>query len=97
LAELAARLPQLLEAMRPVGSGLELHSTLDRICETAAALTGARYAAIGVVAEDGDGLVDFVHQGVGTAPPAGSGACPTGARGCWEPSSGTRSRSGSRI
>ena len=47
--------PQLLEAMRAVGSGLELHSTLDRICETAAELTDARYAAIGVVAEDGRG------------------------------------------
>ncbi|MFI2431696.1 GAF domain-containing sensor histidine kinase [Streptomyces sp. NPDC018693] len=50
--------------MRSVGSGLELHSTLDRICETAAALTRARYAAIGVVAEDRDGLSEFVHHGV---------------------------------
>ncbi|WP_435835468.1 sensor histidine kinase [Streptomyces avermitilis] len=58
-----ARVPQLLEAMRSVGSGLELHSTLDRICETAAELANARYAAIGVVAEDGDGLADFVHHG----------------------------------
>ncbi|MFE0739599.1 histidine kinase, partial [Streptomyces sp. NPDC058855] len=37
----AARVSRLLEAMRSVGSGLELHSTLERICETAAALTGA--------------------------------------------------------
>ncbi|GAA3989425.1 hypothetical protein GCM10022232_23900 [Streptomyces plumbiresistens] len=42
--------------MRSVGSGLELHSALDRNGETAAALTGARYAAIGVLAEDGEGL-----------------------------------------
>ncbi|MEI7034046.1 GAF domain-containing protein [Streptomyces pratensis] len=63
-AELTARVPRLLEAMRSVGAGLELHSTLDRICETAAELTQARYAAIGVVDERGPGLSDFVTHGV---------------------------------
>ncbi|MER8042651.1 GAF domain-containing protein [Streptomyces sp. NPDC094032] len=63
--ELTARVPQLLEAMRSVGTGLELHTTLDRICETAAELADARYAAIGVVDEEGDGLSDFVTFGVG--------------------------------
>ncbi|MFC9702590.1 GAF domain-containing sensor histidine kinase [Streptomyces sp. NPDC056943] len=63
--ELTARVPQLLEAMRSVGTGLELHSTLDRICETAAELADARYAAIGVVDDEGDGLSDFVTFGVG--------------------------------
>ncbi|MFJ6350200.1 GAF domain-containing sensor histidine kinase [Streptomyces sp. NPDC092046] len=63
--ELTARVPQLLEAMRSVGTGLELHSTLDRICETAAELADARYAAIGVVDEEGKGLSDFVTYGVG--------------------------------
>ncbi|MFE1906641.1 GAF domain-containing sensor histidine kinase [Streptomyces gardneri] len=62
--ELTARVPQLLEAMRSVGTGLELHSTLDRICETAAELADARYAAIGVVDEEGEGLSDFVTFGV---------------------------------
>ncbi|QNE76177.1 GAF domain-containing protein [Streptomyces finlayi] len=62
--ELTARVPQLLEAMRSVGTGLELHSTLDRICETAAELAGARYAAIGVVDATGEGLSDFVTYGV---------------------------------
>ncbi|WP_137994518.1 sensor histidine kinase [Streptomyces vilmorinianum] len=65
--ELTARVPQLLEAMRSVGTGLELHSTLDRICETAAELAGARYAAIGVVDEEGKGLSDFVTFGVDDA------------------------------
>ncbi|MEU3395702.1 GAF domain-containing sensor histidine kinase [Streptomyces filamentosus] len=63
--ELTARVPQLLEAMRSVGTGLELHTTLDRICETAAELADARYAAIGVVDEEGKGLSDFVTHGVG--------------------------------
>ncbi|HEY9371903.1 GAF domain-containing sensor histidine kinase [Streptomyces sp.] len=62
--ELTARVPQLLEAMRSVGTGLELHSTLDRICETAAELAGARYAAIGVIDDEGEGLSDLVTHGV---------------------------------
>ncbi|MFJ9633097.1 GAF domain-containing sensor histidine kinase [Streptomyces sp. NPDC101175] len=68
-AELAARVPQLLAAMRSVGSGLEPHATLERICEAAAMLTGARYAGLGVVDEDGDSLSDFAFHGVdaGTA------------------------------
>ncbi|MFE2744162.1 GAF domain-containing sensor histidine kinase [Streptomyces scopuliridis] len=62
-AETAARVPQLLEAMCSVGTGLGQHSTLDRICETAAELAGARYAAIGVLDEGGEGLSDFVTYG----------------------------------
>ncbi|MFP3989292.1 GAF domain-containing protein [Streptomyces sp. E11-3] len=62
--ELAARLPQLLEAMVSVGSGLRLHSILDRIAETAASLTGAEFAAIGVINDEGDGLSDFVTYGI---------------------------------
>ncbi|MEU6258672.1 GAF domain-containing protein [Streptomyces sp. NPDC047043] len=80
-AELAAHVPQLLEAVRSLGSGLELHSTLDRICEIAAALTGARYAAIGVVDEDGDGLADFVYHGLGEETARSIGRLPDGRKG----------------
>ncbi|MFI7005715.1 GAF domain-containing sensor histidine kinase [Streptomyces sp. NPDC050145] len=80
-AELTARVPQLLEAMRSVGTGLELHSTLDRICETAAELAGARYAAIGVVAEDGKGLSDFVYHGLDEETARRIGRLPDGHRG----------------
>ncbi|MBD0423535.1 GAF domain-containing protein [Streptomyces sp. TRM S81-3] len=80
-AELLARVPKLLDAMRSVGSGLELHSTLDRICETAADLANARYAAIGVVAEDGEGLADFVHHGVDEAAARRIGRLPDGRKG----------------
>ncbi|WP_434592283.1 GAF domain-containing protein [Streptomyces sp. A5-4] len=79
--ELTARVPQLLEAMRSVGTGLELHSTLDRICETAAELAGARYAAIGVVDEEGDGLSDFVTYGVTEESAARIGRLPDGRKG----------------
>ncbi|MFD8641479.1 GAF domain-containing sensor histidine kinase [Streptomyces zaomyceticus] len=76
--ELTARVPQLLEAMRSVGTGLELHSTLDRICETAAELADARYAAIGVVDDEGKGLSDFVTFGVDEATAVRIGRRPDG-------------------
>ncbi|MEU9850293.1 GAF domain-containing protein [Streptomyces sp. NPDC047985] len=80
-AELAARVPELLEAMRFVGTGLELHSTLDRICETAAELARCRYAAIGVVDEEGTGLADFVTHGVPDEVAHAIGRRPDGRRG----------------
>ncbi|MFF9857040.1 sensor histidine kinase [Streptomyces tendae] len=80
-AELLARVPKLLDAMRSVGSGLGLHSTLNRICETAADLAHARYAAIGVVDEDGDGLTDFVHHGLDEATVRRVGHLPDGRKG----------------
>lgn len=79
--ELTARVPQLLEAMRSVGAGLELHSTLDRICETAAELADARYAAIGVVDTEGRGLSDFVTHGISSADARKIGHRPDGKRG----------------
>ncbi|MFH8566553.1 GAF domain-containing sensor histidine kinase [Streptomyces sp. NPDC017988] len=79
--ELASRVPQLLEAMRSVGTGLELHTTLDRICETAAELADAHYAAIGVVSEDGDGLCDFVFHGIDARTAERIGRLPDGHKG----------------
>ncbi|MFF7883279.1 GAF domain-containing sensor histidine kinase [Streptomyces sp. NPDC007896] len=73
--------PRLLEAVRSIGSGLELHSTLDRICEKAAELADARYAAIGVVAEDGEGLADFVFHGVDEETARRIGQLPDGHKG----------------
>ncbi|MFE5395711.1 GAF domain-containing sensor histidine kinase [Streptomyces sp. NPDC056568] len=80
-AEFLARVPRLLDAMRSVGSGLELHSTLHRICETAADLADARYAAIGVLDEDGEGLAAFVHHGVDEATARRIGHLPDGRKG----------------
>ncbi|MFE2047491.1 sensor histidine kinase [Streptomyces sp. NPDC059459] len=80
-AEFLARVPRLLDAMRSVGSGLELHSTLHRICETAADLADARYAAIGVVDEDGEGLAAFVHHGVDERTARRIGRLPDGRKG----------------
>ncbi|GGN56395.1 histidine kinase [Streptomyces albiflavescens] len=53
------RLPALLEAVLSVGSDLELRATLRRIVEGAAELTGARYAALGMVGPGHEGLTEI--------------------------------------
>ncbi|WP_369246405.1 GAF domain-containing protein [Streptomyces sp. R41] len=53
------RLPALLEAVLSVGTDLELRATLQRIVDGAAELTGARYAALGVVDPGHDGLMEI--------------------------------------
>ncbi|MGG2464818.1 GAF domain-containing protein [Streptomyces sp. RGM 3693] len=68
-----SRLPQLLEAMVAIGSDLDVHRVLHRIAETAASLTGARYAAVEVLDEDGDGLRDLITHG---SPPEGRPTAP---------------------
>ncbi|MCT2589297.1 GAF domain-containing protein [Streptomyces sp. N2-109] len=60
----AARLPQLLEAMSDLGTGSELHSTLERIVHTAARVADCRYAAVGVLARGREGLEHFVTHGL---------------------------------
>ncbi|MEW1658571.1 GAF domain-containing protein [Streptomyces sp. NPDC093707] len=65
--------PQLLEAMVAIGSDLDVHRALHRIAETAASLTGARYAAVEVLDEDGDGLRDLITHGT---PPEDRPAAP---------------------
>ncbi|WP_225821141.1 GAF domain-containing protein [Streptomyces naphthomycinicus] len=50
------RLPPLLEAVLSVGSELELRTTLQRIVDGAAELTGARYAALGTTGPGQEGL-----------------------------------------
>ncbi|MFN8077035.1 MAG: GAF domain-containing sensor histidine kinase [Kineosporiaceae bacterium] len=53
----------LLDAVVAVADGLELESTLRRIVRAAADLTNARYAALGVLGEDGLHRA-FVHTGI---------------------------------
>ncbi|MFE1799695.1 GAF domain-containing protein [Streptomyces sp. NPDC059517] len=74
-------LPRLLEAVLGVGSDLELRATLQRIVENAAALTGARYAALGVLAPGDNGLAEFCTTGLPEAEQARIGHPPSGRRG----------------
>ncbi|MFI0816935.1 GAF domain-containing sensor histidine kinase [Streptomyces sp. NPDC021098] len=79
--ELTARVPRLLEAMRSIGTGLELRVVLDRIAETAAELAGARCAAIGVNDAAGQGLADIITYGVTEADRERCGALLSGRSG----------------
>jgi len=58
------RLRGLIEAGIALGSELSLDALLLKLAETAAALTGARYAALGVIDESGEGLERFVYTGI---------------------------------
>ena len=60
--ELRARIAQLSAASLRIGSSLDLDTVLGEIAESARALTGARYAAIATMDENGK-PVDFVTSG----------------------------------
>ncbi|MBB3052379.1 signal transduction histidine kinase [Prauserella isguenensis] len=59
------RMDGLLEAMLAVASGLELDATLRRIVHAAIDLVDARYGALGVLNPDGNGLAEFIYEGIG--------------------------------
>jgi signal transduction histidine kinase len=61
--DLGADARLLLEAVTAMSSDLDLASVLTRIVESATALTGARYGALGVIGNDGE-LVEFVTTGI---------------------------------
>jgi signal transduction histidine kinase len=68
----------LLQAVVAVGADLELSEVLDRIVESACALVGARYGALGVLAPDGKHLMTFITQGVSEEERARIGESPHG-------------------
>jgi signal transduction histidine kinase len=73
-----SRLRALLEASVALTSELSLDSLLQRLVETAATLTGARYAALGVIDESGSALERFVTTGVDRATHEAIGELPRG-------------------
>jgi signal transduction histidine kinase len=54
----------LLDAVVALSGDLTLPVVLQQIVRSACRLVDARYGALGVIAEDGDGLSQFVHEGV---------------------------------
>lgn len=58
------RMTALLDAVVAVSSELELAQVLSRIVHSACELVGARYGALGVLAPEGERLVEFVTLGV---------------------------------
>jgi signal transduction histidine kinase len=72
------RLRALFEAGLTLTSELSLDAVLERLTETAAELTGARYAALGVIGPDGSHLERFITHGVDAATQTAIGAPPQG-------------------
>src|SRR5690348_3794440 len=72
------RLRALLDAGVALTSELSLDSLLQKLVETAASLTGARYAALGVIDENRTELERFVTAGVDDATHASIGELPRG-------------------
>jgi signal transduction histidine kinase len=58
------RLRRLVEAGPTLGAQLELDSVLDNLLTVAREVTGARYAAVGVLDQSRDQLERFVTQGI---------------------------------
>jgi signal transduction histidine kinase len=59
-----ARLRRLIEVGRTVVSELDLESVLALVLDAARELTGARYAAVGILNADRNGLERFITSGV---------------------------------
>jgi two-component system, NarL family, sensor histidine kinase DevS len=72
------RLRGLFEAGMALTSELSLDAVLHRLIEAAAELTGARYAALGVIDPEGSGLERFVTHGIDAATAAEIGDPPLG-------------------
>jgi signal transduction histidine kinase len=72
------RLRALLDAGIAVTSELSLDAVLQRLVETAAELTGARYAALGVIDRAGQGLERFIVTGIDAETQAAIGDLPRG-------------------
>ena len=60
----AERLSRLLEVGRSLVAELHVEAILDRLLETAGELTGARYAALGVLDADRNELARFITRGI---------------------------------
>ena len=72
------RLRALFEAGLAVTSELSLEALLRRLVEAAAELTGARYAALGVIDASGSELEQFITHGIDDGLRAEIGALPRG-------------------
>ncbi|MGW7051261.1 sensor histidine kinase [Streptomyces sp. NPDC054887] len=77
----APRLPALLEALLDIGSDLDLRVTLQHIVDTATALAGARYGALGVLDPERGGVSELFTSGVDEAAHERVGRLPDGASG----------------
>jgi signal transduction histidine kinase len=73
-----ALLRRLLDVSRSVASELDLEAVLRRVVEEARVITGAEYAALGVMNERGDSLDRFITAGIDAGTHAAIGDLPRG-------------------
>jgi signal transduction histidine kinase len=78
VADDSDRLRRLLDAGVALSSELSLDALLQRVVETAAELTGARYAALGVIDRSGQTLERFLTTGIDAETHAAIGELPRG-------------------
>ena len=72
------RLAALLAAGRGLVAQLQLDAVLEELLRVACELTGAQYAALGVLGDDRRSLARFVTRGIGPAEHAAIGDLPRG-------------------
>jgi GAF domain-containing protein len=72
------RLRRLIAVGRALVSELDLEAVLQRVLEEARELTGARYAALGVLDERREGLERFLTVGIDDATHRAIGNLPRG-------------------
>ncbi len=73
-----SQLERLLAAGRELVSDLDLEGVLRRVLDAAVEITGARYAALGVLDEDRSGLESFIYLGIDERTRAQIGDLPRG-------------------
>jgi len=74
----AERLERLIDVGRSLVAELHLPNVLDRVLEVARELTGARYAALGILDEDKQQLEQFLTVGIDETQRSRIGALPRG-------------------
>ena len=72
------RMRGLLDAVVALSSDLALPVLLQQIVRSACRLVGARYGALGVISEDGEGLSQFVYEGIDAETALAIGPVPVG-------------------
>ncbi|MFI5025960.1 MAG: hypothetical protein ACHQCI_04340 [Solirubrobacterales bacterium] len=76
-------LRRLMTVGRTLVSQLELEGVLEELLEVARELTGARYAALGILDSDREGLEEFHALGIDQETPRGGHPAPRGACRRW--------------
>ena len=88
-----SRLRELIDVGRSLMAELDLEGVLSRVLEVACELTGARYAAVGVLDADRRELERFITRGIEERDREAIGSPAPRARGAWSADRGPRASS----